>query len=973
MNKKTMKKVLAGILAMSMVLGMVGVGNLSGKVQTVKAETGETDGVQTRTVNLQTDGDIAGITDPTVPTDTTSAWSGSKVYFGKYAGNPVLFRVLDAKTTDYSADGTTRTMLLDSDTVLKTMAFKSDKASNKWIDSDVKKWMNGDFLSGFSEIEQATIATSTKSSASQADGSGLSGVNWSSLNAEVVFALDVKETMNISYGYSNVTDTASNKIKHNTSNTAAYWWLRSDATTAEFASYVSNAGKSNNADISLNWIGVAPALNLDLSKVLFASMSGTAKSASFAPTETNNNTTWNLTLAGGTGFTATLSDNTLTLNDAVSVNVTSLGATEDYYSQLSAMLVDENGTVLAYGKIGDAVTGNVSFELPSGIETGKYTLKVFAEKVNSSASSNATDYASNMASFMLNVVEAKNINLQVNDKIFGITDPVVPTDTTDAWSGSKVYFGKYANEPVLFRVLDAQTTDYSVDETTQTMLLDSDALFPVMSFDTDKTDNRWYYSDVKTWVQGTGEGTFLRQFSVIEQDTIVESEKNEPSSTDGTVLTRGTFTCLEKEKVFVLDVTEVRNTSYGYSNSEGEVSNRIKQTIDDIVMWWWTRSPYKIDSGELAGDYVNFINIAGKIGNAPITAGYTMGVSPAMNLNLSSILYASASGVDQTSDLAEVGTDLVSNNIWKLTLLDSSKTVGIQKDKCVFKVGTTVTVPYTYAGSDISQLSIMITSTECTDAAAEVLYYGALATVSNSEGSGSATFELPSDLPEGYRVYLLAEDVNDGNFTNYASEPVELGIVISEDHTTDFATFRDGETMEAPVAPSGYVFAGWFYDEACANSPVSSATKVVEDGKKVYAKFVPEKVLSVSAQARYTTDGETNKIDLRLVTTVDSFGYREVGFIVTNRAEVQKRYPQQYVFESLLAAGYKRTPSEINPCSIRFGTINIIGITVSGEGIDPNREIPVQAYWITKDGTEVYGLARTVKLSEAVTILESMN
>ena len=157
----------------------------------------------------------------------------------------------------------------------------------------------------------------------------------------------------------------------------------------------------------------------------------------------------------------------------------------------------QNGTVSAYGKIGDAVTGNVSFELPSGIETGKYTLKVFAEKVNSSASSNATDYASNMASFMLNVVEAKNINLQVNDKIFGITDPVVPTGITDDWSGSKVYFGKYANKPVLFRVLDAKTTDYSADETTQTMLLDSDALFPPMSFDADKRDNHWCFTIYK--------------------------------------------------------------------------------------------------------------------------------------------------------------------------------------------------------------------------------------------------------------------------------------------------------------------------------------------------------------------------------------------------------------------------------------------------------------------------------------------
>jgi uncharacterized repeat protein (TIGR02543 family) len=179
--------------------------------------------------------------------------------------------------------------------------------------------------------------------------------------------------------------------------------------------------------------------------------------------------------------------------------------------------------------------------------------------------------------------------------------------------------------------------------------------------------------------------------------------------------------------------------------------------------------------------------------------------------------------------------------------------------------------------------------------------------------------------------------------------------------------------MKAPGAPSGYVFAGWYYDEACANKPVSSTTKDVENGKEVYAKFVPEKVLSVNAQARYTKDEETDedksKIDLRLVTTVDSFEYREVGFIVTNKAGVQK-YPQKYVFDSLIEAGYERTPSEINPCSIRFGTINIIGITVSGDRIDPNREIPVQAYWITKDGTRVTGPARTIKMSDAVASAE---
>lgn len=219
---------------------------------------------------------------------------------------------------------------------------------------------------------------------------------------------------------------------------------------------------------------------------------------------------------------------------------------------------------------------------------------------------------------------------------------------------------------------------------------------------------------------------------------------------------------------------------------------------------------------------------------------------------------------------------------------------------------------------------------------------------------------------ENLREYTIMRDVE----LNVDENPQAAKTV---EYTTAFPNFRAGEEMEAPIAPVGYVFAGWYYDEACTSSPAASATKVLAEGTKVYAKFVPEIVLSVNAQTRYTTEGETNKIDLRLVTTVDSWDYREVGFIVTNRAGVPKTYPQQYVFASLLAAGYTKTPREINECSIRFGTINIIGITVSGEGVDPNREIPVQAYWITKDGTTVCGPARTIKVSDAVAILENMN
>ena len=980
MNKKAMKKLLASVLTMSMVLGIVGVGDFSRKAQTVQAETGEIIGAQTRTVNLQKNGDIAGITDPTVPTDTTSAWSGSKVYFGKYANNPVLFRVLDANTTDYSAGGTIKTMLLDSDALFPAMLFDKDKTDNSWKNSDVRTWVQGtgdnQFMRQFSAAELEAIIESQKSQPSSTDGTGFSGDTFGILENDTVFVLDVTETKNSSYGFSNSDAEATNRVKQTIDGTTLWWWTRSPLTSGgtDYVSFVHTNGKVSNSGLT-NTMGVSPAMNLDLSSILFTSVSGKAKASSFGSTQTSNSNTWNLTLAGGKGFTATLIDSAITLKEQIVLNVTDLGTdlkgnalANDFYSQLSAMLVDKNGTVVAYGKIGDVVTGTVSIELPDEVDKGAYTLKVFAEKVNSSASSNATDYASNMISFAFNIIEeTKDINLQVNGEILGISDPAVPTDTTSAWSGSKVYFGKYANNPVLFRVLDANTTDYSADGTTKTMLLDSDALFPVMSFDKDKTDNSWKNSDVRTWVQGIGDNQFMRQFSTVELEAIIESQKSQPSSTDGSEASGSEFSVLESDTVFIIDAAEAKNTSYGYSNSEDVVANRVKQTIDGTTTWWWTRTPLKFQDA----NYIRFINTNGKIGNADITGGNTLGVSPAMNLDLSSILYVSASGLQPSSELVAIGNDNVANNTWKLTLLDSSKTVGLQKEQNVFKDknSTTVTVPYTYSGNDISQLSIMITNTERTNAAVEVLYYGVLTTVSGAEGSGSATFELPADLPGGYRIYLLAEDVNEGNFTNYASEPVELGVVISEDLTTDFATFRDEKEMEAPVAPIGYVFAGWYYDEACASSPVSTSRKTLEDGAKVYAKFVPETVLSVKGQSRYT-EGNTSKIDLRLVTTVDSFQYREVGFVVTNRAGTPKTYKQQYVFASLNAAGIKYAPEFFNACSIRFGTINISGITVSGEGVDPNRVIPVQAYWITKDGTRVTGPARTIKMSDAVASAE---
>ncbi len=58
------------------------------------------------------------IADPNVPTEENDAWAGNYVYYGAYDGTPVKYRVLDSSTTVFSADGTTKTMLLDCDNIL---------------------------------------------------------------------------------------------------------------------------------------------------------------------------------------------------------------------------------------------------------------------------------------------------------------------------------------------------------------------------------------------------------------------------------------------------------------------------------------------------------------------------------------------------------------------------------------------------------------------------------------------------------------------------------------------------------------------------------------------------------------------------------------------------------------------------------------------------------------------------------------
>lgn len=370
-----------------------------------------------------------------------------------------------------------------------------------------------------------------------------------------------------------------------------------------------------------------------------------------------------------------------------------------------------------------------------------------------------------------------------------IANPTIPTSTTDAWKGSYVYFGTYNGSPIKYRVLDSDTTIFSNDNTTNTMLLDCDSLLFESKFD--DSSNEWATSYLKRYLnseKGEGydyssEGFLTTAFTSSEQSAIASSTKISVDSSDGNADTFSYFqwTTLNDDKIFLLDVKEACNTSYGYSNAV-EAKNR-KKTGNNNDTSWWLRSaaiPGINAIGIVNDEFFALVN--------RVPSEEKVYVSPDLNVNLSSILLSSATGVGKTSAITKDSDQIntIASNEWKLTLKDAGKTVNVTENKAVTKSADgVITVPYTYTDTattdaeKANQISVMITDKAYTESDAQILYYGALQTDSINSGSGKGTFELPNGLDgktlgSDYHVYILAEHVNNTNATDYASEPVEI-------------------------------------------------------------------------------------------------------------------------------------------------------------------------------------------------------
>ena len=379
-------------------------------------------------------------------------------------------------------------------------------------------------------------------------------------------------------------------------------------------------------------------------------------------------------------------------------------------------------------------------------------------------------------------VQAAATTKDVNLGFGGISDPTSTESSATAWTGSKVYYGDK-----LWRVLDDSGFLFSED------LLETKAYHDTLSGIT------WENCTLRSYLNGQ---TFLNSnFTGTEQDAIKDTSVTNDSNPDYSTAGGNNTT----DKLFLLSLAEVRNTDYGFGSDATRAASS----------WWWLRSPGYYDDRAADVDYDGYV-----YSNGGSVSNVNGSVRPALNLNLSSVLFTSASGASKSS-FGVVGDSNVSNNTWKLTLEGTENTLGANKTNGK----TSLTAGYSAENliishsaattlTDATQVSAMLT-----DSYGTVLYYGS---VNSDTTATSSTVTIPAGLAVGtYSLYVIAEDVNTGNLTDYATAlGTAISINVNAAPSTYAVTVNNGTgdgnyeenatvTITADAAPSGQHFKEW--------------------------------------------------------------------------------------------------------------------------------------------------------------------
>ena len=330
-----------------------------------------------------------------------------------------------------------------------------------------------------------------------------------------------------------------------------------------------------------------------------------------------------------------------------------------------------------------------------------------------------------------------------------------------------VYFGQdHENNPGAWRVIDYDGNSAAGIAGNMTLLAANN-----MGLSKFGASNAYADSALKEAIDALADKLTAKETDAVEKRTLASGNYDE-ENTDG-----------------VAGSAVSNAVFWPLSSKEANAVNNDLRVVDPehpgwASSYWWLRSPDE--------DYSTAF-VAGR-GEVRYYGGYStskeFGVRPAFDLNLDSVLFASAAvGGKPDGGLQPVSPNYTGNE-WKLTLYDSKRN---DFSRTTWEVsastkGGTVEISYTDAKTGANEyISALIF-----DDVGNVIYYGR-SNASLTEKDGTAQLTIPAGFAEGtYTLKVFSEQYNGDYNTDYASNFTDIALTVENQPDEQFTLAPGG-------------------------------------------------------------------------------------------------------------------------------------------------------------------------------------
>ena len=354
-----------------------------------------------------------------------------------------------------------------------------------------------------------------------------------------------------------------------------------------------------------------------------------------------------------------------------------------------------------------------------------------------------------------------------------------------------VYFGQdHENNPGAWRVIDYDGNSAAGIAGNMTLLAANN-----MGLSKFGASNAYADSALKEAIDALADKLTAKETDAVEKRTLASGNYDE-ENTDG-----------------VAGPAVSNAVFWPLSSKEANAVNNDLRVVDPehpgwASSYWWLRSPDE--------DYSTAF-VAGR-GEVRYYGGYStskeFGVRPAFDLNLDSVLFASAAvGGKPEGGLTPISE--YGGNEWKLTLLDSSRNFAVTEKAADAAPGDTVTLHYTGATTGINEyISAIIADNSGTQ------YYSRVA--QPTAESGTVEIKIPSDIAPGdYTLKIFNEQYNGDYNTDYASNFTDIALTVENQPDEQFT-----------LTPGGR----YYFDLSAMNIP-GTLNSALPDGTLHYVPF----------------------------------------------------------------------------------------------------------------------------------------